>query len=552
MSRSTAAAAAPFRHGVRSGTVPGADRWWKEGVLYQIYPRSYGDSNGDGVGDLRGIIERLDHLAWLGVDGIWLNPITVSPDADWGYDVADYKGVQPVLGTLEDVDALIAAAGGREIAVLLDLVPNHTSIEHPWFVESRSSRDNPKRDWYVWADPKPDGSAPNNWQSSFGGPTWTFDETTGQYYLHNFLPEQPDLNWWNDEVRDEFDRILRFWFDRGVAGFRIDVVHMVVKDALLRDNPPATDDDHWMVQLTGQRQVYNGNRPEVHDIIRRWRAVADSYDPPRILVGETHVFDTDTLASFYGAGDELDLAFNFLLLHSRFEPDALRKVVEAELAALPPGAWPVWTGGNHDMYRFPSRWCDGDPAKTRCALMMLVALPGTAVLYYGDELGLPDTDVPKERLEDPVGKRLYPVYGRDPERTPMPWSPAAGAGFTEPGVEPWLPFGDVSACNVEEQRRDPDSMLSLCRDLIGLRAAVPDLRSGAYTRLAAQGGLWAWQRGERVLVALNLGDDPSSVEVPKGMVRIGTGSERGGERVEGPLALGPWEGVIVWLDEEQS
>ena len=260
------------------------DRWWKEGVLYQIYPRSYADSNGDGVGDLRGIIDRLDHLAWLDVDGIWL-------------------GVQPVLGTLADVDALIAAANDREIRVLLDLVPNHTSIEHPWFVESRSSRDNPKRDWYVWADPKPDGSPPNNWQSSFGGPTWTLDDTTGQYYLHNFLADQPDLNWWNEEVRAEFDRILRFWFDRGVAGFRIDVVHMVVKDALLRDNPPATDDDHWMVQLTGQRQVYNGNRPEVHDVIRRWREVADSYDPPRVLVGETHVFDTDAMLSFYGAGD---------------------------------------------------------------------------------------------------------------------------------------------------------------------------------------------------------------------------------------------------------
>jgi len=528
------------------------DQWWKEGVLYQIYPRSYADSNGDGVGDLRGIIDRIDHLAWLGIDGIWLNPITVSPDADWGYDVADYTGVQPVLGTLDDVDALIAAAAEREIPVLLDLVPNHTSIEHPWFVESRSSRDNPKRDWYVWADPKPDGSPPNNWQSSFGGPTWTLDATTGQYYLHNFLAEQPDLNWWNDEVRDEFDRILRFWFDRGVAGFRIDVVHMVVKDALLRDNPPATDDDHWMVQLTGQRQVYNGNRPEVHDVIRRWRAVADSYDPPRILVGETHVFDTDTIASFYGTGDELHLAFNFLLLHSQFEADSLRKIVEATLTAIPRESWPVWTGGNHDMYRFPSRWCDGDPTRARCALMMLLALPGTAFLYYGDELGLRDTEVPRERLEDPVGKRLYPVYGRDPERTPMPWTAAAGAGFTAPGVEPWLPFGDVAACNVEDQRRDPDSMLSLCRDLIGLRAAVPDLRRGAYARLVADGGLWAWRRGERVVVAVNLGDDPSEVEVAKGMVRIGTRRERDGEHVEGSLALGPWEGVIVWLDEAQT
>jgi alpha-glucosidase len=528
------------------------NRWWKEGVLYQIYPRSYADSNGDGVGDLRGIIERLDHLAWLGVDGVWLSPITVSPDADWGYDVADYTGVQPVLGTLDDVDALIAAANEQKIKVLLDLVPNHTSIEHPWFVESRSSRDNPKRDWYVWADPNPDGSPPNNWTSGFTGSAWTIDEQTGQYYLHNFLPEQADLNWWNDEVRDEFDRILRFWFNRGIAGFRIDVVHMIVKDQLLRDNPPADDDDHFMVRVTGQRHVYNSNRPEVHDVLRRWRSIADSYDPPRILVGETHVFTQEELASFYGKGnDELHLAFNFLLLHSRFQPAALRAAVEGELALLPADAWPVWTGGNHDMYRFPSRWCDGDPAKARCALMMLLTLPGTAFLYYGDELGMPDTDVPKERLEDPVGKRLHPVYGRDPERTPMPWSPATGAGFTAPVVEPWLPFGDHATCNVEDQRRDPDSMLSLCRDLIGLRAAMPDLRAGAYARLAADGGLWAWRRGERVVVALNLGDDPARLALANGMVRIGTRRERDGERVDGSLALGPWEGAIVWLDEAQ-
>jgi alpha-glucosidase len=326
---------------------------------------------------------------------------------------------------------------------------------------------------------------------------------------------------------------------------------MVVKDALLRDNPPATDDDHWMVQLTGQRQVYNGNRPEVHDVIRRWREVADSYDPPRVLVGETHVFDTDAMLSFYGAGDELNLAFNFLLLHSRFEADALRKVVEDTLAAIPAESWPVWTGGNHDMYRFPSRWAEGDPAKTRCALMLLLTLPGSVFLYYGDELGMPDTEVPKERLEDPVGKRLYPVYGRDPERTPMPWSPEPGAGFSAPGLEPWLPFGDVAACNVEDQQRDPASVLSLCRDLISLRTAVPELRTGAYTRHAADGGLWAWRRGDRVVVALNLGDDPAELDMPDGMVRIGTRRERDGERVGGLLTLGPWEGAIVWLDEAQ-
>ncbi len=529
----------------------GADpsAWWKEGVFYQIYPRSFADSNGDGVGDLPGVIGRLDHLAWLGVDGIWLNPTTVSPDADWGYDVADYVGVQPVLGTLDDIDELIAEAARRQIRVLLDLVPNHTSSEHPWFVESRSSRDSPKRDWYVWGDPKSDGSPPNNWLSGFGGPAWTLDEATGQYYLHNFLPEQPDLNWWNEEVREEFDRILRFWFDRGIAGFRIDVVHMVVKDRQLRDNPPTTDEDHWFERFRGQRQVHNANRPEVHDVIRRWREVAESYDPPRILVGETHVFDAATLASFYGKGDELNLAFNFLLLHADFHAPALREVVEGTLAAIPPGGWPVWTAGNHDVYRFPSRWAGGDPLKARAALMMVLTLPGTAFLYYGDELGMPDTVVPESRIEDPVGRAYFPVYGRDPERTPMPWSPQPGAGFTEPGVEPWLPFGDYERCNVEDQRRDPESMVSLCRDLLGLRNAFPDLRQGAYEVVAADdAGLWAWRRGERTVVALNLADTPAAIDDVRGLVRISTHRARDGERLEGALRLAPWEGAIVWLD----
>ncbi len=524
------------------------DRWWREGVLYQIYPRSYADGNGDGVGDLRGLIDRLDHLAWLGIDGIWINPITVSPDADWGYDVADYVGVQPVLGTLADVDELIAACAQRSIKVLLDLVPNHTSSEHPWFVEARSSRDNPKRDWYVWADPKPDGSPPNNWLSSFGGPAWALDETTGQFYLHNFLAEQPDLNWWNEDVRDEFDRILRFWFDRGVAGFRIDVVHMVVKDKELRDNPPVTDDDHWFERFRGQKQVFNACRPEVHDVIRRWRAIAESYSPPRILVGETHVFDYHELSSFYGAGDELNLAFNFLMLHAPFEPHALRTVVESTDAAVSPEGWPVWTGGNHDNYRFPTRWGEGDPLKARAALMMVLTLRGTAFLYYGDEIGMPDTFVPRERLEDPVGIQMYPVFGRDPERTPMHWTGAPGAGFTAPDVEPWLPFGDFAACNVEDQRDDPASMLSLCRDLIALRAAVPDLRSGSASTFAADSTLWAWRRGERVVVALNLGDETTIVDGVNGLVRISTRRERDGERVDGALALHPWEGAVIWLD----
>jgi alpha-glucosidase len=522
-------------------------------VLYQIYPRSYMDTNADGIGDLQGVIERLDHLQWLGVDGIWLDPITVSPDDDWGYDVADYCDVNPPLGTLADAEALVEEAARRNIRVLLDIVPNHTSDRHPWFVDARSSRTAAHRDWYVWADPKPDGSVPNNWVNNFhpGRPAWTFDETTGQYYLNHFLASQPDLNWWNDDVRDEFDRILRFWFDRGVAGFRIDVCHMIVKDKLLRDNPPATADDHWYVRTQGQRQVYNAGRPEVHDVLRRWRAIADSYDPARILVGETYVLEPELFASFYGHGDELNLAFNFMLLHSELSAEPLRTAVEASERLLPDDCWPVWTGGNHDNNRFPTRWAGNDPQRARTALFMLLALRGTPFLYYGDEVGLVDTDVPGERVLDPVGLIHGRRVGRDPERTPMPWTGEPGAGFTEPGVEPWLPFGDIAACNVASQRHDPIATLALTRDLISLRDAIPDLARGDYrTDSRSDDSRWVFRRGERTFVALNMADRETTLASVHGLVRIGTDRSRDGLRVDGDLVLGPWESVLVWLDQE--
>ena len=387
--------------------------WWRDAVLYQVYPRSFADSNDDGVGDLRGITAHLDYVAGLGVDGVWLSPIHPSPNADWGYDVADYEGVHPDLGTLADLDALLAEADRLGLRVLLDLVPNHTSTAHPWFVDSRAARDAAHRDWYVWADPKPDGAAPNNWESSFLGPAWQSDESTGQSFLHHFLDEQADLNWWSPEVRDEFDRILRFWFDRGVAGFRIDVCHMIVKDLLLRDNPPATGEEHWMDRLGGQRSEYNACRPEVHDVLRRWRRVGDVYDPPRVFVGETNIFDLEKVASFYGADDELQLAFNFPFLFAPFEADALRTVVEEVEETLPARATPCWTMSNHDVSRYVTRWCENDPARARAALVLLLSLRGTAVLYYGDELAMPDTEVPPEELLDPVSRKFYPLLNRE-------------------------------------------------------------------------------------------------------------------------------------------
>lgn len=525
----------------------GDRRWWQGGVVYQVYPRSFLDTDGDGVGDLEGVIERLDHLEWLGVDAVWLNPIHPSPNADWGYDVSDYLGVHPELGDLGTVDRLVAEAGRRRIRVLLDLVPNHTSDRHPWFLDARSSRRARHRPWYVWADPGPDGSAPNNWLSTFGGPAWTLHERTGQFYLHNFLPQQPDLNWWEEEVREEFDRILRWWLDRGVAGFRIDVAHGIVKDRELRDNPPPSDEDPPWFAPHGQRPVYNMNRPEVHDLLRRWRRIADAYDPPRVLIGETWVPDARALAPFYGEGDdELHMGFSFGFALGDLGAERLRALVEASEESLPAGAWPAWAGSNHDIGRFATRWCRGDEALARCALLMLLTLRGTPFLYYGDEIGMTEVDVPGERLRDPVGIRGWPDRpGRDRARTPMQWTGEGNGGFTAPGVEPWLPVGDARARNVADQRLDPGSMLHLCRDLIRLRRETDDLRLGPYASLDAPSGVWAWRRGRGHVVAVNLSGREASVACGEGRVLIGTDRARDAERVRGGARLRPREAMVI-------
>lgn len=479
--------------------------WWREGVLYQLYPRSFADSDGDGVGDLRGIVDRLDHLEWLGVQGIWLNPTFPSPNVDFGYDVADYMGVHPQLGTLEDIDRLVAEAARRGIRVLLDLVPNHTSKQHAWFQGEH-------RDWYVWTD------EPTNWRSHFRGSAWDWDERERCYYLHSFHREMPDLDWWVPAVRDEFDRIMRFWFGRGIAGFRIDVAHRTVRD-------------RRMVDSAGRgRRLPPVDLPETHDVMRRWRAVADSHDPHRLLLGETYVLDVEEMAAFYGAAaDELHLAFNFPFVFAGLKAAALRRVVEKTEQALPEAAWPVWTLSNHDVVRFPTRWCDGDERKVRCALLVLLTLRGTPVLYYGDEIGMRQVPVPEPL--DPAPSR------RDGCRTPMQWTGEEGGGFTRPGVEPWLPFGDLSR-NVEAQRGDPGSTLHFCRDLIALR-----LR-GAYETLPTPPGVWAWRRGDSAVVAVNLSERAAHVRV-EGVVAVGTDRARDGERVAGRLRLGPWEGLVV-------
>ena len=522
-----------------------AGPWWKGGVLYQIYPRSFADSDADGVGDIPGIVERLDHLAWLGIDGIWLSPVTASPNADWGYDVSDFCAIAPEFGTLDDFDRLVAESEERGIRVLMDVVPNHTSDQHPWFLDARSDRASACRDWYLWADGASAGGPPNNWVSSFGGAGWTFDESTGQYYFHNHLAQQPDLNWWNEEVRDTFDGIFRFWFDRGVAGFRIDVCNIIIKDAELRDNPPATEDDDFETQMFGQRAVYNANRPEVHDVIRRWRRLADGYDEPRLLIGETPV-PLDRLADFYGDGhDELGLAFNFDFIGAPLDAGAMRDIVERTEAALPTGAWPAWAGSNHDMFRFPTRWAGDDPRKVRLALLMLLTLRGTPVLYQGDEIGMGNVAVAQADLRDPLGVHFFPYYeGRDAGRTPMPWSDERGGGFTD-ADRPWLPLGDVARINVAAQRNDPESILGLCRDVIAYRRRHAEFAVADYRTLAAPEGMWAFGRGDSHVVALNMSAETHELEGLAGTVRLCTNRAREGEAVGPALWVEAYEGSVL-------
>ncbi len=418
------------------------DRWWHGGVFYQIYPRSYADSNGDGVGDLPGIISKLDHLAGLGISGVWLSPVTRSPNRDWGYDVSDYRESTPPTGRSTTSMRWSARRAAGTSGSSWTWCPTTPATSTRGSSTRSSGRDSAHRGYYVWADPKPDGGPPNNWVSIFGGPAWHLDETSGQYYLHNFEAAQPDLDWWNEDVRREFDDIVRFWWDRGVAGFRIDVCNMMIKDKELRDNPPATEDDPLDQQFMGVRAVYNTDRPEAHDILRRWRAIADTYEPERLLIGETNVEKLPTLVEFYGSGrDELHGGFNFVFINAPFEAEALRSVVEDTEAPLPAEAWPIWTASNHDVSRLSTRWAGGEVAKAKVALLILLTLRGTPFLYQGDEIGLTDGPIERADVLDAVGTRFWPYYkGRDAERTPMPWSSGAGGGFTAPGTRPGCPW----------------------------------------------------------------------------------------------------------------
>ncbi len=483
--------------------------WWQSGVIYQIYPRSFADSDGDGVGDLAGIEARLDHVASLGVDAIWLSPVFPSPMADFGYDVADYCAIDPLFGDLPAFDRLLAAAHARGLKLLLDYVPNHSSDQHPWFVESRSSRTNAKRDWYIWRDPALDGGPPNNWISDFGGPAWEWDEPTGQFYLHAFLPQQPDLNWRNPQMKAAMLNVLRFWLDRGVDGFRIDVLWHIVKAEALPDNPPNPAWTRAQTERDRLIQRHSTDQPEAHALSAEFRALAEQYTGAtgreRVLIGEIFL-PNERLARWYGPPErpQVHLPFNFQLIENEWDAATLARVVADYLASLPPHGWPNWVLGSHDAPRIAARI---GGAQARVAMMLLLTLRGTPTLYQGDELAIGHVPIPPDRIRDPQHHRQPHLdIGRDRSRTPMPWNSSPHAGFST--AEPWLPLNrDWPTRNVATQAQDPASMLALTHALLALRRAEPALSVGAIQLLDAPAGLLAYQRthGTRQLtILLNL------------------------------------------------
>jgi alpha-glucosidase len=520
--------------------------WWRHGIFYQIYPRSFQDSNADGVGDLIGIIERLPHLRALGVDAVWLSPIFPSPMADFGYDISDYTGIDPVFGTMAEFDALVEAAHASGLKVILDLVPNHTSDQHSWFIASRRSRDDLKRDWYIWRDPAGDGGPPNNWLSEFGGSAWEYDAATGQYFYHAFLARQPDLNWRNPAVRAAIHDVMRFWLRKGVDGFRVDVIWHLIKDAAFRDNPPNPDFKPGRPLYESLLPLRSTDQAEVHEVIAEMRRVVDEF-ASRVLIGEIYL-PLERLVAYYGKNLEgAHLPFNFALLSTPWDARRIEKIIFEYESVLPPGAWPNWVLGNHDRPRVASR-VGGEQA--RVAAMLLLTLRGTPTLYYGDEIGMRQVAIAPDQVRDPFEKNV-PGFGvgRDGCRTPMQWNATAYAGFST--APPWLPVaGDFLHEKVVNLEADSRSILSLYKALIALRRKLPQLVSGDYVPLAAQGDLLLYRRqseGRAVVVALNLGAEPVSLEseIIGGEILLSTFLDRQGEKVRGVLDLRGDEGVIV-------
>jgi alpha-glucosidase len=525
--------------------------WWQRGAIYQLLVPSFLDTDGDGLGDLDGVTARLDYLEWLGVNAVWLSPCYPSPLKELGYDVSDYCNIEPRFGSLKTFDRLLDEAHQRDLRVILDWVGNHTSAQHAWFRDSRSSRSSPRRNWYLWRDPKPDGSPPNNWISVFGGSVWHWDAATAQYYLHTFLDSQPDLNWREPEVRAAMRAAMRFWLDRGVDGFRLDAAPLFFKDPEFRDNPGNPDYRPGDLPDSLQLPVYTRNQPGIHELFAELRALVDAYPGERVLLGEFYV-PFEELASYYGAEKpELNLPLNLSLTWSTWDAATIGRTIADYQAQVAERGWPTTTLDTHDQERIVAR---AGLEQARVAAMLLLTQRGTPTVYYGDEIGMRGVAIPAEQAVDPQGRRTG--RNRDPTRTPMQWSSELHAGFSP--VEPWLPVGvDYGAANVASQSRDAGSLLTLTRRLLELRAREPALQDGAHEPLAAGPGVVAYRRSgaRRLLVALNFTHAPATYSLDherEGRVLLTTFLDREGERVAGQVMLRADEGVLLDLDPPPS
>jgi alpha-glucosidase len=524
--------------------------WWQKGIIYQVYPASFMDSNGDGFGDLAGITDRLDYLHWLGVDALWISPIYPSPMVDLGYDISDYRNIHPAFGAMPDFDRLLGACHKRKMKLILDFVPNHTSDRHPWFQESRSSRDNPRRDWYIWRSPDAAGRPPNNWLSNFGEGAWEWDPATGQYYYHAFYRAQPDLNWRNPQVQEAMLSVMRFWLRKGVDGFRVDVMWHLIKDRYFRDNPPNPDYSSDMLPSKQFIETYSADQADVLDIVTMMRAVIDDFDQ-RLLIGEVYL-SVDELIDYYGRQQSLGahLPYNFQLIVLPWKAANIYVAINKYEGSLPEFAWPNWVLGNHDKDRIATRI---GPEQARVAALLLLTLRGTPTIYYGEEIGMRNVVVPPERVRDPVEK-MFPGqgYGRDPQRAPMQWDSSPHAGFSS--VEPWLPMAeDCREVNVENQKRDENSMLMFYHRLIHLRQNEPALRVGRYRPACVCGNVFGFFReyGEtRFLIAVNLGHEEGRMILPghlrtQGEVVMDTHPDRIGRAIGDEIDMAGDEGLIA-------
>jgi len=525
--------------------------WWQRGAIYQLLVPSFLDTDGDGLGDLDGVTARLDYLEWLGVNAIWLSPCYPSPLKELGYDVSDYCNIEPRFGSLQAFDRLLGEAHRRELRVILDWVGNHTSAQHPWFRESRSSRASPQRNWYLWRDAQSDGSPPNNWVSVFGGSVWQWDAATSQYYLHTFLDSQPDLNWREPQVRAAIFDAMKFWLDRGVDGFRLDAAPLFFKDPEWRDNPPNPNYRAGELPDSTQLPKYTRNQPGLHELFVELRALVASYHSDRVLLGEFYV-PTEELVTFYGArAPELHLPLNLSWTWSKWQADAIGPMIADYQANVAGRGWPTTTLDTHDQPRIAAR---AGVEQARVAALLLLTQRGTPTLYYGDEIGMRGVDIPSEQAVDPQGRRTG--RNRDPTRTPMQWSDDTYAGFST--VEPWLPVGvDRATANVATQSHDAGSLLTLNRRLLELRAREPVLQGGVQELREAAAGLVAYRRGDerRFLVVANLTHSPTDYDLRgdgAGRVVLSTFLDREGERVADQLRVRSDEGLLIALDAPSS